>query len=44
MSDMASDGERSYIVCTMGCEMNDHDSERMAGLLEADGLVLAEAE
>ena len=35
---------RSYLVRTFGCQMNEHDSERIAGLLEADGLVLAEAE
>jgi tRNA-2-methylthio-N6-dimethylallyladenosine synthase len=35
---------RSYIVRTYGCQMNEHDSERIAGLLEADGLVLAESE
>ncbi|RLE24438.1 MAG: tRNA (N6-isopentenyl adenosine(37)-C2)-methylthiotransferase MiaB [Actinobacteria bacterium] len=35
---------RSYIVRTFGCQMNDHDSERIAGLLEADGLVRAESE
>jgi tRNA-2-methylthio-N6-dimethylallyladenosine synthase len=35
---------RSYIVRTFGCQMNDHDSERIAGLLEADGLVSAESE
>jgi len=29
---------RSYIVHTFGCQMNEHDSERIAGLLEADGL------
>ena len=28
----------------MGCQMNDHDSERISGLLEADGLVRAESE
>lgn len=28
----------------MGCQMNEHDSERIAGLLAADGLVPAEAE
>ena len=33
--------ERSYIVRTFGCQMNEHDSERIAGLLEADGLVPA---
>ena len=41
MSDTAPDAQRSYIVRTMGCQMNDHDSERIAGLLEADGLVRA---
>jgi len=35
---------RRYIVRTYGCQMNDHDSERIAGLLEADGLVLADSE
>ena len=35
---------RSYIVRTFGCQMNEHDSERIAGLLEADGLVRAESE
>ncbi|MCU1502659.1 MAG: miaB [Ilumatobacteraceae bacterium] len=30
--------ERSYVVHTYGCQMNEHDSERIAGLLEADGL------
>ena len=29
---------RSYIVHTFGCQMNEHDSERIAGLLEADGM------
>jgi tRNA-2-methylthio-N6-dimethylallyladenosine synthase len=31
----------SYVVETFGCQMNVHDSERMAGLLEADGYVPA---
>ena len=35
---------RSYIVRTYGCQMNEHDSERISGLLEADGLVRAESE
>jgi tRNA-2-methylthio-N6-dimethylallyladenosine synthase len=35
---------RSYIVRTFGCQMNEHDSERIAGLLEADGLVPAASE
>ncbi len=32
---------RSYLVRTYGCQMNVHDSERMAGLLEAAGYVPA---
>ncbi|MFT3855460.1 MAG: tRNA (N6-isopentenyl adenosine(37)-C2)-methylthiotransferase MiaB [Ilumatobacteraceae bacterium] len=32
---------RSYVVHTYGCQMNEHDSERIAGLLDADGLVPA---
>ena len=32
---------RSFVVRTYGCQMNEHDSERIAGLLEADGLVPA---
>ncbi len=31
----------SYFVRTFGCQMNEHDSERIAGLLEADGMVRA---
>ena len=33
---------RTYHVRTLGCQMNEHDSERMAGLLEADGLIPVE--
>ncbi len=29
---------RKYLVRTFGCQMNQHDSERIAGVLEADGL------
>lgn len=29
---------RRYLVQTYGCQMNEHDSERIAGLLEEDGL------
>ena len=32
---------KTYFVRTFGCQMNDHDSERVAGLLEADGMVPA---
>jgi tRNA-2-methylthio-N6-dimethylallyladenosine synthase len=35
---------RSYVVRTFGCQMNEHDSERIAGLLDADGLVAVESE
>jgi tRNA-2-methylthio-N6-dimethylallyladenosine synthase len=28
---------KRYLVRTFGCQMNEHDSERLAGLLEADG-------
>ena len=35
---------RSYVIRTYGCQMNEHDSERIAGLLEADGLVAAPSE
>ena len=33
-----------YVVRTFGCQMNEHDSERIAGLLETDGLERAENE
>ena len=29
----------AYFIRTFGCQMNEHDSERIAGLLEADGMV-----
>ena len=32
-----------YLLRTFGCQMNEHDSERIAGLLEADGLRPTEA-
>lgn len=35
------DGRR-YLVRTFGCQMNEHDSERIAGLLESDGMVAAD--
>jgi tRNA-2-methylthio-N6-dimethylallyladenosine synthase len=31
--------QRRYRVITHGCQMNEHDSERIAGLLEVDGMV-----
>ncbi|MBI5088699.1 MAG: tRNA (N6-isopentenyl adenosine(37)-C2)-methylthiotransferase MiaB [Actinobacteria bacterium] len=35
---------RSYVVRTYGCQMNEHDSERIAGLLDADGFVAVDDE
>ncbi|MHB8380567.1 MAG: tRNA (N6-isopentenyl adenosine(37)-C2)-methylthiotransferase MiaB [Acidimicrobiales bacterium] len=32
---------KTFTVRTFGCQMNEHDSERLAGLLVADGLVPA---
>jgi tRNA-2-methylthio-N6-dimethylallyladenosine synthase len=29
---------RTYLIRTFGCQMNVHDSERLAGLLEAEGM------
>ena len=34
---------RTYEVRTLGCQMNVHDSERIAGLLEASGYVIAQS-
>ena len=45
LSDSAQTPEtspRTYEVRTFGCQMNVHDSERMSGLLEANGYVRAE--
>ncbi|MCB2224013.1 MAG: tRNA (N6-isopentenyl adenosine(37)-C2)-methylthiotransferase MiaB [Actinobacteria bacterium] len=33
---------RRYLVRTFGCQMNEHDSERIAGLFESDGMVPAD--
>ena len=33
---------KSYFVRTYGCQMNEHDSERISGLLESDGMVPAD--
>ena len=34
---------RTYAIRTFGCQMNEHDSERIAGLLEDDGYARASA-
>ncbi len=35
-------GQR-YVVRTFGCQMNEHDSERIAGLLEGEGMTPADS-
>jgi len=40
VGDPKTAGQR-YLIRTFGCQMNEHDSERIAGLLEADGMVPA---
>lgn len=42
--ELDSQQPRTYQVRTFGCQMNVHDSERMAGLLEAAGLVRSQGE
>ncbi|MFC7879713.1 tRNA (N6-isopentenyl adenosine(37)-C2)-methylthiotransferase MiaB [Isoptericola sp. NPDC057391] len=37
-------GQRTYLVRTLGCQMNVHDSEHMAGMLEQAGYTRAAAE
>jgi tRNA-2-methylthio-N6-dimethylallyladenosine synthase len=32
---------KRYLIRTFGCQMNEHDSERIAGLFEADGMTAA---
>ena len=36
---VTDDGPRTFHIRTFGCQMNEHDSERLAGALVADGLV-----
>jgi tRNA-2-methylthio-N6-dimethylallyladenosine synthase len=43
MSTPIAASSRTYQVRTFGCQMNVHDSERLAGLLEASGYRAAEA-
>jgi tRNA-2-methylthio-N6-dimethylallyladenosine synthase len=35
---------RSYVVRTFGCQMNEHDSERIAGMFDAEGMVAVDDE
>ncbi|HXR42358.1 MAG TPA: tRNA (N6-isopentenyl adenosine(37)-C2)-methylthiotransferase MiaB [Acidothermaceae bacterium] len=42
MSTQAMPGPRTYEVRTYGCQMNVHDSERLAGLLEGAGYIKAD--
>ena len=42
--DTATRGKGVFYVHTLGCQMNVHDSERIAGVLEADGYVPATEE
>ena len=35
---------RTYVVRTYGCQMNEHDSERISGLFDAEGMVAVEHE
>ncbi len=41
---MSTDVPRRYAIRTFGCQMNEHDSARIAGLLEAEGMVAAAAD
>ena len=38
LSSVSGAVNRRYVVRTFGCQMNEHDSERIAGLLEHDGM------
>jgi tRNA-2-methylthio-N6-dimethylallyladenosine synthase len=38
-----ADAPRRFFVRTYGCQMNEHDSERIAGLLAADGMEAADS-
>src|SRR5690625_3816646 len=43
MSNVPTDaGPSRYHIRTFGCQMNEHDSERIAGQLEADGMTATE--
>ncbi|WP_454044190.1 tRNA (N6-isopentenyl adenosine(37)-C2)-methylthiotransferase MiaB [Cellulosimicrobium sp. Marseille-Q8652] len=42
-ADALDGGPRTYVVRTLGCQMNVHDSEHMAGMLEQAGYTRASA-
>ena len=31
---------KEFLIRTFGCQMNEHDSERIAGLFESDGMTM----
>ena len=35
---------KKYYIKTFGCQMNEHDSERISGMFELDGMKKAESE
>ncbi|MDQ5874647.1 MAG: radical SAM protein, partial [Actinomycetota bacterium] len=41
MKDDLAAGQATYYIRTFGCQMNEHDSERMAGMLEREGYARA---
>jgi tRNA-2-methylthio-N6-dimethylallyladenosine synthase len=43
LADVTASGIRSYDIRTYGCQMNAHDSERLAGMLESAGYRRAES-
>ncbi|MGI6097461.1 MAG: tRNA (N6-isopentenyl adenosine(37)-C2)-methylthiotransferase MiaB [Dethiobacteria bacterium] len=36
------DAQKRYFIITFGCQMNEHDSEAIAGILESEGYIRAE--
>ncbi|MFD7309757.1 tRNA (N6-isopentenyl adenosine(37)-C2)-methylthiotransferase MiaB [Promicromonospora sp. NPDC059942] len=44
VGDAASEQPRTYLVRTLGCQMNVHDSEHMAGMLEQAGYTRASSQ
>lgn len=42
MTDVQARAGKRYLIKTFGCQMNEHDSERIAGMFESDGMQPAE--